>query len=142
MAIVGHTELAQRAHADTPSQDLAQVLVAADRGRMLVQRILAFSRTREVKRTPVDLSRAVREATDLLRSSLPSTLELKLTLSEDTPHVLSDEIELHQVVMNLATNAAHAMPNGGRCTSRPARSWPTTRGARSTRACPDPCWRA
>ena len=113
MAIVGHTELAQRAHADTPSQDLTQVLVAADRGRMLVQRILAFSRTREVKRTPVDLSRAVREATDLLRSSLPSTLELKLTLAEDTPHVLSDEIELHQVVMNLATNAAHAMPNGG-----------------------------
>ncbi len=113
MAIVGHTELAQRTQGETPSGDLAQVLVAADRGRKLVQRILAFSRTREVKRTPVDLARVVREATDLLRSSLPATLEMKLSLSPGTPHVLSDEIELHQVIMNLATNASHAMPRGG-----------------------------
>ncbi|MEQ1834299.1 MAG: ATP-binding protein, partial [Candidatus Eisenbacteria bacterium] len=62
---------------------------------------------------PVDLARVVRESIDLLRSSLPATLEMKLTLAADTPQVLSDEIELHQVIMNLATNASHAMPHGG-----------------------------
>ncbi len=113
MAIVGHSELARMSHGDTASHDLEQVMSAAERGRQLVQRILAFSRTREVKRAPVDLTRVVREAADLLRSSLPSTVEMKLTLSPATPKVLSDEIELHQVVMNLCTNAAHAMPAGG-----------------------------
>ncbi|MCE9601911.1 MAG: PAS domain S-box protein, partial [Gemmatimonadetes bacterium] len=105
MAIVGHSELARMSQGDTASHDLEQVMSAAERGRQLVQRILAFSRTREVKRAPVDLSRVVREAADLLRSSLPSTIEMKLSLSATTPKVLSDEIELHQVVMNLCTNA-------------------------------------
>ena len=113
LAIVGHTELAERALGDSPSRELAHVQSAADRGRMLVQRILAFSRTRETKRIPIDLARTVREAANLLRSSLPATIEMRLALAPDTPHVLSDEIELHQVVMNLATNGAHAMPDGG-----------------------------
>ena len=113
LAIVGHTELVRMGQGDTASHDLEQVLSAAERGRQLVQRILAFSRTREVKRVPVELARVVREAADLLRSSLPSTIEMKLSLSPATPRVVSDEIELHQVVMNLCTNAAHAMPEGG-----------------------------
>lgn len=113
LAIVGHTELAQRQVSESAQQDLAQVLLAAERGRQLVQRILAFSRTREVKRTSVDLARIVREVAELLRSSLPATIEMRLELAAGTPRVLSDEIELHQIVMNLATNAAHAMPEGG-----------------------------
>jgi CheY-like chemotaxis protein len=48
-----------------------------------------------------------------LRSTLPATIEMKLELASGAPAVLSDEIELHQVVMNLCTNAAHAMPDGG-----------------------------
>ncbi len=113
LAIVGHAELAQRDASESARRDLEQVLTAADRGRQLVQRILAFSRTREVKRMSVDLARVVREVAELLRSSLPATVEMRLELAADTPRVLSDEIELHQVVMNLATNAAHAMPEGG-----------------------------
>jgi hypothetical protein len=113
LAIVGHTELAQRSLGNSANPDLDQVLSAAERGRQLVQRILAFSRTRTTTRIPVDLAQSVREACNLIRSSLPATIEMNLQLAADTPHVLSDEIELHQVVMNLATNAAHAMPAGG-----------------------------
>ena len=113
LAIVGHTELALREQGDTLDRDLEQVLTSADRGAKLVQRILAFSRTREVKRMPLGLAHAVREAAELMRSSLPASVEMRLSLAADTPHVSSDEVELHQIIMNLTTNAAHAMPQGG-----------------------------
>jgi CheY-like chemotaxis protein len=55
----------------------------------------------------------VRETLQLLRASLPTTIEMRDQLAADTPMVLSDEAQLQQVIMNLATNAAHAMPRGG-----------------------------
>jgi hypothetical protein len=114
--IVGYTELVQRALSETdPSQaDLQQVLRAADRGRQLVQRILTFSRQRDAARHPMPLDRTVHEVLDLLRATLPSTIELRCTIDARTPVILCDEIELHQVLLNLATNAGHAMENGGK----------------------------
>jgi PAS domain S-box-containing protein len=115
LGIVGHTELAFREPGLSPQMrdDLERVLKAADRGRQLVQRILLFSRSSEVTRGPVRLDRVVREALDLLRASLPSTIEIRTALDPATPTVLSDEIQIHQVLMNLATNSAHAMSSGG-----------------------------
>jgi two-component system, cell cycle sensor histidine kinase and response regulator CckA len=78
-----------------------------------VQRILTFSRKREVARVPLKLERTVRESLQLLRASLPTTIEIRQNLEPNTPDVLSDETQLHQVLMNLATNAAHAMAEGG-----------------------------
>jgi hypothetical protein len=115
-AISGHTELAA-AHLDPRSParaDMEQVTRASERGRLLVQRLLAFSRRGEVERAPLALDRVVREALDLLRASLPSTIEIRADFDAHTPAVLSDPTQVHQIVMNLATNAAHAMPEGGR----------------------------
>jgi hypothetical protein len=116
LAIVGYTELAGRqlGEGDAGARaDLDQVLRAADRGRQLVQRILAFSRRRDLTRLPVRLPRVVPEALDLLRATLPSTIEIRTAIDEATPTVLADETQLHQVLLNLATNSAHAMPKGG-----------------------------
>lgn len=115
LAIVGYTELAAR---ELPAEgaareDLDQVLRAAERGKQLVQRILAFSRRRDLTRLPVRLPRVVSEALDLLRATLPSTIEIRTAIDEATPTVLADETQLHQVVLNLATNSAHAMKEGG-----------------------------
>jgi hypothetical protein len=116
LSIVGHAELAQ---AGAPGDarlrdDLDQILKAADRGRDLVQRILTFSRQHKVSRVPVRLERPVRDALRLLRASLPSTIEIRESLDPSTPLVLSDDTEIHQILMNLATNAALAMEGGGR----------------------------
>jgi CheY-like chemotaxis protein len=115
LGIVGHTELAQNPTSppEQRSADLDQVLKAADRGRALVQRILTFSRQREVKRVPTSLEAPIRDALQLLRATLPATIEMREHLDPNTPNVLSDETQIHQIVMNLATNSSHAMPDGG-----------------------------
>jgi len=115
LGIMGHTELAQNPTSplEQRSADLDQVLKAAERGRALVQRILTFSRQREVKRVPTKLERPIRDALQLLRASLPTTIEMREHLDPSTPEVLSDETQIHQIVMNLATNSSHAMPDGG-----------------------------
>ncbi len=115
LAIVGHAELLQTGSTlDTQQQqDLAQILKAAERGRQLVQRILTFSRQSEVAKTPLNPRASVHEILQLLRASIPRSIEIDERLDENTPSILSDETQLHQVVMNLATNAAQAMPDGG-----------------------------
>ena len=114
-SIMGYTQLVQaRAPKEEKLQsDLDQVLTAAERGRQLVQRILMFSRGRQVERGRIPLERPVREALHLLRASLPSTIEIRTSIERDTPEVTADETEMVQIIMNLATNSAHAMPEGG-----------------------------
>lgn len=113
--ITGFAELARQDQGDsaTLADDLEEVIRAASRGRDLVQQILRFSRRQEVRRVPVDLKTSVPEAVRLLRATLPADIELRVHMPATVPLVLGDETSLHQVVMNLATNAAHAMPNGG-----------------------------
>jgi PAS domain S-box-containing protein len=115
LGIVGHTELARDATApgSRTREDLEQVLRAAERGRELVQRILTFSRRREVTRVPTRLEEPLREALGLLRASLPATIEMREQFDPRTPAVLADSTEVHQILMNLATNSAHAMEQGG-----------------------------
>jgi PAS domain S-box-containing protein len=113
--IVGHAELLQRDTRDRPElqADLGQIVKMAERGRQLVDRILTFSRHKEVARTPTPLERPMREAIELLRVSLPRDIEIRAMLDPATPMVRCDETQIHQVTVNLATNAAHAMGAGG-----------------------------
>jgi PAS domain S-box-containing protein len=113
--MIGHTELARAAVGSRTQagSDLAQVLKAADRARQLIQRILDFSRRRDVPRAPMHLVEPLREALQLLRATLPASIEIREALLPETPMVVCDGTEIYQVVMNLATNAAHAMPEGG-----------------------------
>jgi len=114
-AIFGYAELLDLALGDRPGaqEDVRQILVAAQRGRELVLQILAFSRHQEVSRIPVALPSIALEVQKLLRATLPTSVRLTVSSEDDVLPVLSDVTSLHQVMMNLATNATQAMPAGG-----------------------------
>jgi PAS domain S-box-containing protein len=114
-AILGYGELVREQTKQTPAirADMDELLQAAERGKRLVGRILAFSRRQELVRRPTSLPQVTQEAIDLLRSTLPSTIEIVRSLDANAQRVLADSTAIHQVIMNLATNAAHAMPRGG-----------------------------
>ncbi|HEX5092475.1 MAG TPA: ATP-binding protein [Burkholderiales bacterium] len=113
--ILGYAELlAEHAPAGTPLKRYADnVLTAASRASGLVDQILSYSRSQRGKRVPVDLAQAVAETLELVRGSLPSEIALEADLSAPL-YVVGDETQLHQVTMNLCTNALHAMGAGGK----------------------------
>lgn len=92
---------------------IEQINKASQRAATLVQQILTFSRAREQERSVLNLKTVVREATAMLRSALPRTVEIRTLFVPDCPPVLADAGQIHQVIMNLATNAAHAMKQKG-----------------------------
>ena len=89
---------------------LDRIAASSQRARELVRQILAFSRKQDGERTPLRLHSVVGEALRLLRSTLPATVELAAHLSDDAPPILADATQIHQVVLNLCTNAWQAMP--------------------------------
>ncbi|HOV86801.1 MAG TPA: PAS domain S-box protein [Syntrophobacteraceae bacterium] len=95
--------------------NIEQVIQAAYRARDLVKQILTFSRNTPGELKPVRPGMIIREALGLLRPSLPSTIEIHTNLDEDAVHstVIADSTGIHQVLMNLCTNAAHAMRETG-----------------------------
>jgi signal transduction histidine kinase/ActR/RegA family two-component response regulator len=103
-----HLALEEMAGRPETQEYLRQILTAADRAKNLVQQILAFSRRQRQERQIIDLQPVVSEALKLLRSALPTTIEIVQRLSA-TPPVLADPTQIHQVMMNLCTNAEHAM---------------------------------
>ena len=117
MAILGYTEMAAyRMPPDDPvRQNLTQVLKAANRAKELVNQILTFSRHREQEREPVEIVPIVKEALELMRASLPSTIEIRqsILVPAERSRVLADSTQIHQVIMNLCTNAADAMSETG-----------------------------
>ena len=113
--ILGYGELA-RSGAEPGSalaRQLDGVLSAGQRAKALVERILAFSRAGMGERVPVHVQSVVAEALDLLQLSLPANITLTRTLKAGDTAVIGDATQIHQVVMNLCTNAMHAMPRGG-----------------------------
>ncbi|HEV7574854.1 MAG TPA: ATP-binding protein [Caldimonas sp.] len=114
-AILGYGELARSSAA--PESALARhldgVMNAGLRAKALVERILAFSRSGMGERVPVHVQSVVAEALDLLLPSLPEGIELKRRLEAGDTAVIGDATQIHQVVMNLCTNAMHAMQHAG-----------------------------
>jgi len=118
--ILGGVELAlmktdslTRAEGESLRIDLDDVQHAAQRASALVKQILSFSRRNPEVKKPLFLRPLVKEACKFLRSVLPTTIEIHRDLSIDGP-VLANPTQIHQVVMNLLTNAGLAMPEGGR----------------------------
>jgi signal transduction histidine kinase len=106
--------LFEDAPADSARKRHAQnVLTAATRGRALVEQILAYSRSQRGRRAPTDICRAVAETLELVRGSLPPNIRLEATAPESPLVVIGDATQLHQVVMNLCSNAIQAMSGGG-----------------------------
>ncbi len=113
--MVGFAELLKDdISADSPLQaSIDQILHAAFRARDLVQQILAFSRQADQVIKPVKLQLIVREALKLIRSSIPTTIDIESDIDPHCGVVVADPTQVHQIVMNLATNAYHAMEETG-----------------------------
>lgn len=114
--IMGHTEIArlQISEESKARASLEKVLRASERAKDLVKQILSFSRQTEQELRPTQLEPIVMEILKLLRASLPSTIEIRHRNAKELGTVNADPTQIHQVLMNLCTNAAHAMgENGG-----------------------------
>ncbi len=114
-AIMGHSELAlMNLPVDDPAQrNLSQLLKAANRAKELVRQILAYARQEELQLIPMDLRTTITEIAKLIRASLPSTIELDYNLPDAACVVAADATRMHQLLMNLCTNASHAMTADG-----------------------------
>ena len=112
--IIGYTELTLNDLPEgSPSRDNMNTLFqAGERARDLVKQIFAFSRQTEQEQKPVQIHLIVKDALKLLRSSLPATIEIRQNITS-TGMVLADPTQIHQVIMNLCTNAYHAMREKG-----------------------------
>jgi PAS domain S-box-containing protein len=98
----------------SPLRRYAQnVLTAATRGRALVDQILDYSRSQRGKRAPIDIGPVVAETLELLHGSLPAAIRLEASAPQLPLVVIGDATQLHQVVMNLCSNAIQAMSAGG-----------------------------
>ncbi|WP_303721898.1 ATP-binding protein [Malonomonas rubra] len=113
--IITNTEMAlEDIPDDNPlKKQLELVLKAGFRGKNLVRQILTLSRRTEQERQPVNLESIVEECFNLLRATLPKTIEVKKWLASDLGMISADPTQIHQVVMNLCTNAGDAMLETG-----------------------------
>jgi len=115
-AIMGYTELARRQLQNEESQavrNLEQVLKAGMRARDLVAQLLSIGRNYKAERETVKVIAVVREALNLLRATLPTTIEIRTALHPEAGTVYADPTEIHQLIMNLCTNAYQAMEEKG-----------------------------
>jgi signal transduction histidine kinase len=109
-AIIGYTELAMlNEGVEHCTVELNEALKAANRAKDLVKQILAFSRQTEEERMPVRVTLVAKEAVKFLRATIPTTIEIQNRIDEKSGAVLANSVELHQIIMNLCTNAQHAI---------------------------------
>ena len=110
-AIMGFTEMVD---VDLPEgsrskEDLGEVLHACKRARDLVKQILTFSRQSHSEMRPLRVDLIVNEALRMIRSSTPTSIEIRQNIHSDVPFVFADPTQVHQIMMNLCTNAIHAI---------------------------------
>ena len=114
-AIMGNAEIALYHLQGQPSvrYSIEQILKASQRARDLVRQILAFSRQTAQELRPVEVGSIVREALKLLRATLPASIEIRLNQTASNDTIMADPTQIHQVLINLCTNAQHAMSESG-----------------------------
>ncbi|MBU0769717.1 MAG: PAS domain S-box protein, partial [Proteobacteria bacterium] len=109
-SVMGYTELAldDAKKGTMQYQNLQEVLLAGNRATELVKQILTFSRQTDQEQKPVQVRLMIMEALKLLRASIPSTIEIRQNIQSNAL-IIGDSTQVQQVLMNLCTNAAHAM---------------------------------
>ena len=115
MAIIGHADLAKmKLPGDSEViYNLNQVKSAGERAKRLIQQILAFSRMGEQQRIALSITPLIKEALKFLKSTLPTSIEIRDYLEADPGIIEADATQIHQIVMNFCTNAEHAMREEG-----------------------------
>lgn len=110
-AIMGYTEIALTAPNvdDRLQRYLNQIYIAGERATELVKQILAFSRQSDQNPRPLRVSPIIKEVLKFLRATLPVTITIRQDIQSDMDTVLADPTQIHQIMMNLCTNAGHAM---------------------------------
>jgi len=112
--ITSYVELLQSAHAsDADTDDLAQIASATTRAARLTRQLLTFSRKQIVQLSPVNVNDVVARIEPMIRRVSAENIVLRTSLADDLDIILADESQLEQVILNLAVNAADAMPDGG-----------------------------
>jgi len=113
--ILGYTEMAleELSEESVLRYDIEQISSAATRGKDLVQQILTFSRQVDFDKRPLKLDVVVKEVMKLIRASFPSNIEIRQDLDQACGTVLADATQMHQIIMNLCTNAYHSMMKEG-----------------------------
>ncbi len=115
--IQGYAELARNEVLDPRVRsDLDELLAFVQRGRTLVQRIRTFGQRPELERIPISLSGLAEEVARFLRSIVDPRVQVGTRIDPELPRVMADPSAMHQILMNLATNAAHAVPHEGEVT--------------------------
>ncbi|MCP3891961.1 MAG: PAS domain-containing protein [Desulfobulbaceae bacterium] len=114
-AILGYTEMAKddSKPGSTIAGDLEKVLIAGERAKGLVQQILAFSRQSDAECIAFQPASVVKEAINMLRPTLPTTIEINQDMDPATGLISADPTQINQILMNLCTNAFHAMEKTG-----------------------------
>ena len=116
-SVIGYTELSlDAARRDNDQFDnLKQVLIAGNRAKDLVKQILTFSRQTKHEIQPISVDPIVKEVSKMLRSTIPTTIDMDLNIRVAKSTISGDATQIHQIIMNLCTNAVHAMEaEGGR----------------------------
>ncbi|HMA66376.1 MAG TPA: PAS domain S-box protein, partial [Desulfosalsimonadaceae bacterium] len=110
-SVIGYTELSlEETKKDTQlHKNLSEVLKGANRARDLVRQILTLSRYNEQQKKPFALTAIVKEALKMLRSTIPASIDFQENICSEQLIVRGDPTQIHQVIINLVTNAAHAM---------------------------------
>lgn len=113
--ILGNAELAKRTDLPAPAcHHLDNILIATMRARELINQLLSFSRKSETEWNLLELGTILDESISLVRASIPRNIEIQVDPPDSSCFVQADATQLHQVILNLCTNAAHAMePDGG-----------------------------
>ena len=112
--IIGNAHIArdELRHGSRPLDTIEEILRAGQRAKEVVQRILTFSRPQEQRLQALNIAPAVEEAVTLLRTTLPAAVNIVFSSQAELPNVRADPSQIHQIVLNLATNAWHALEHG------------------------------
>ncbi len=114
-SIIGYTEFAIDKAKDIPEihSDLKEVLNSSTRAKELVEQILAFSRHTEIETRVIKVTPIIKEVVKFLKASLPSTVKIVQNIKDKMSTIKADPTQIHQILMNLLTNSAHAMKDKG-----------------------------
>ncbi|MCP4338313.1 MAG: PAS domain S-box protein [Desulfobulbaceae bacterium] len=114
-AVIGYAELIREGSSagSETFQYVTQFLKAGTRAKELVRQILTFSHQADIDKIPLQPAPIIKEAVKMLRASLPATITIKQDIDPDAGIVMADPTQIHQIVMNLSTNAFHAMEMTG-----------------------------